>query len=78
LRNFSTYQQHCWDCRRCPRCTAAPTDLEKENFSDNILPIQADFENEEGKATWTERDFIKKISLSSIVTKKNQDHVADN
>ncbi len=32
------------------------------DFSDNILPIQAEFENKEGKATCTERDFIKKTS----------------
>ena len=34
------------------------------DFSDDILPIQADFENEEGKGnTCTERDFIKKTSV---------------
>ena len=37
------------------------TTLHSVHYSDNILPIQAMFENEEGKATCTERDFIKKI-----------------
>jgi hypothetical protein len=31
------------------------------HYSDDILPIQAMFENEEGMATCTECDFIKKI-----------------
>ena len=37
------------------------TTLLSVGYSDDILPIQAMFENEEGKATCTERDFIKKI-----------------
>ncbi len=32
------------------------------DFSDDILPTQAEFENEEGKPTCTECEFIKKIS----------------
>jgi hypothetical protein len=39
------------------------TTLHTVHFSDDILPIQADFENEEGKATCTEPDYIKKISV---------------
>ena len=39
----------------------AGTTLRSVDFSDDILPTQADFENEKGKATCTERDFIKKI-----------------
>jgi len=39
------------------------TTLRSFDFSDDILPIQADFENEKGKATCTERDFITKISV---------------
>jgi len=34
------------------------TTLHSVDFSDDILPIQADFENEKGKATCTEHDFI--------------------
>jgi len=41
----------------------AGTTLRSVDFSDDILPTQADFENEKGKATCTERDFIKKISV---------------
>jgi hypothetical protein len=37
------------------------TSLRSVHYSDNILPIQAMFENEEGKATCTEHDFVKKI-----------------
>jgi hypothetical protein len=37
------------------------TTLHSVHYSDNILPIQAIFENEEDKAICTERDFIKKI-----------------
>ena len=35
--------------------------LRSVHYSDDILPIQAAFENELGQATCTERDFIKKI-----------------
>ena len=55
-------------------------------YSDDILPIQAKFENKKGQATCTERDF-KEIYQSelqrdlsikrSIVSKNSQDHVAD-
>ena len=37
------------------------TTLRSVHYSDDILPIQAEFENELGQATCTERDFIKKI-----------------
>jgi hypothetical protein len=38
--------------------------LQIVDFSDDILPIQADFENEEGNAnTCTECDFVKKPQL---------------
>jgi len=39
------------------------TTLRIVDYSDDILPIQAMFENEVGKKTCTERDFIKKISV---------------
>ena len=39
------------------------TTLLSVGYSDDILPIQAMFENEFGQATCTERDFIKKISV---------------
>jgi hypothetical protein len=38
------------------------TTLLSVGYSDDILPIQAMFENELGQATCTERDFIKKLS----------------
>jgi len=37
------------------------TTLLSVGYSDDILPIQAMFENELGQATWTERDFIKTL-----------------
>ena len=37
------------------------TTLLSVGYSDDILPIQAMFENELGQATCTERDFIKKL-----------------
>jgi hypothetical protein len=37
------------------------TTLLSVHYSDDILAIQAMFENEEGKSTCTKRDFIKKI-----------------
>ena len=37
------------------------TTLRSVHYSDDILSIQAEFENELGQATCTERDFIKKI-----------------
>jgi hypothetical protein len=39
------------------------TTLHTVHYSDDILPIQAAFENEKGRATCTERDFIKKTSV---------------
>ena len=39
------------------------TTLLSVGYSDDILPIQAMFENELGQATCTEHDFIEKISV---------------
>ena len=49
-------------------------------YSDDILPIQAKFENKKGQATCTERDFkeiYQSTDLLYLRSKNSQDHVAD-